>query len=107
MHKQKQFLGARIEPEIMNIVEKVSEERKVDKTSALKILVTAGWKEINLERALALYKEGKIAVDKAAKIAGLTISEMMNEIAAHGIKSDETLEEYRQGIKLLLKSTDT
>ena len=104
MDEQKKFLGARIEPEILKMVNKVSEEKKVDRTSAVKILISAGWKELSLERALQLYRDGKISVDKAAKIAGLTVSEMMNEIAAHGIKSDETAEEYREGIKLLLAS---
>lgn len=88
----------------MDIVEKVSEEKNVDKTSAIKILVTAGWKELRLEKALQLYREGKVSVDKAAKMAGLTVSEMMNEIAAYGIKSDETVEEYREGIRVLLGS---
>ena|SRR3989344_135449 len=106
MDKQKKFLGARIEPEILEIVDKVSEVRKIDRTSAIKILISAGWKELSLEKALQLYREGKISVDKAAKIAGLTISEMMDEISAHSIKSDETIEEYREGIKLLLESVE-
>ena len=104
MNKQKIFLGARIEPEIIEFVDKIAEEKKVDRTSAIKILVTAGWKEINLEKALQLYAEGKISVDKAAKISGLTVNEMMNEIAAKGIKSDETIEEYKEGIRFLLES---
>lgn len=102
MDEQKKFLGARIEPEIMDIVNKVSEERKIDKTGAIKILVAAGWKELCLEKALELYREGKISVDKAARIAKLSISEMMDKIAANGIKSNETIEEYRNGIKVLL-----
>lgn len=104
MDKQKKFLGARMEHEIIEIVNKVSEEKKVDRTSAIRILVYAGWKELRLEKALTLYKEGKISVDKAAKIAELTVGEMMEVIAAHGIKSDETLEEYRQGVKFLMES---
>ena len=40
-------------------------------------------------------------MDKAAKTAGLTINEMMKEISSHGIKSDETIEEYRKGVKIL------
>ena len=104
MDKQKKFLGARIEPEIMEIVEKVSEEKNVDKTSAIKILVSAGWREIRLEKALELYKKGEVSVDKAAKLAGLTVSEMMDKIAAQGITSDETLEEYRRGVKILMES---
>lgn len=102
MDKQKKFLGARIEPELIEIVDRVSEENKVDRTSAIKILVTAGWKELRLKKALELYRIGKASVDKAAKIAGLTVSEMMEELAVRGIKSEETIEEYRQGIKILL-----
>ena len=104
MNKQKIFLGARIEPEIIEFVDKIAEEKKVDRTSAIKILVSAGWKKINLEKALQLYIEGKISVDKAAKISGLTVNEMMNEIAAKGIKSDETIEAYKEGIRFLLES---
>lgn len=101
MNKQKKFLGARIEPEILNMVNEISKERNVDKTTALKILVTIGWKGIILEKAINLYREGKISVDKAASIAGLTVSEMMDILASRNIKSEETIEEYREGLKLL------
>ncbi|MEK6903280.1 MAG: UPF0175 family protein [Nanoarchaeota archaeon] len=74
-----------------------------DKTYTMKGLVTEGWKRMRLENALRPYKEGKISVDKAAKIAGLTVSEMMDEIALHGIKSEETIEEYREGVKALME----
>ncbi len=104
MDKEKKFFGARIEPEILEMVDKVSEERKIDRTSAIKILVSAGWKELNEEKALRLYREGKISVDKAAKMAGITVSEMMDKIVAHGMKSDESVEEYREGVKILLES---
>lgn len=103
MNRQKKFLGARIEPEIMQIVDKVSEEKSVDRTGALKILVAKGWKEFRLEKGLHSYAEGKASIDKAAKIAGIAVTEMMEQATAHGIKSDETIEEYKQGLKLLLK----
>ena len=102
MNNKKKFLGARMEPEILDIVNKVAEENKVDRTHAMKILVYAGRRGLRLEKAIKLYGEGKASIDKVAKIAGLTISEMMQEVVAHGIKSDETIEEYRQGIKVLM-----
>ena len=95
------FFGARMEKEVYNIIDKVVQEENLDKTSAMKMLIHEGWKEINLEKALQLYIEGKISVDKAAKILGTTINEMMNLISSRGIKSEETLEEYRKGLKLL------
>ncbi|MEK6983962.1 MAG: UPF0175 family protein [Nanoarchaeota archaeon] len=102
MYKTK-FLGLRMEKEIYDIIDKVTHEEKLDKTSAIKILIQEGWKELRLKKALNEYQNGLVSVDRASKIAGLTISEMMKEIASHGIKSDETLEEYRKGIKILQK----
>ena len=92
-----------MEKNIYNIIDKVTQEENLDKTSAIKVLIKEGWKELRLKKALNKYGQGLISADKAAKIAGLTINEMMKEIAYHGIKSEETLEEYRKGVKLLTK----
>ena len=98
---ERKFLGARIEPEVYEVVNKIVEEEHVNKTKAIKILVLAGWKGLRLEKALDNYRKGAISLDKAAEIAGLTVNEMMQEAAAHGIKSEETLEEFREGLRLL------
>ncbi len=58
------------------------------------MLIREGWRELRLKKALDKYQQGLVSVDKAANIAGLAINEMMKEIASHGIKSEETLEEY-------------
>ena len=102
MKDEKIFLGARIEPEIMDIVDKVAKDRRTDRTGAIKILISIGYKELNLEKVMELYRKGKISIDKAAKISDLTVSEMMDEIANEGIKSEESIEEYIQGVKNLM-----
>jgi len=50
------------------------------------------------------YRGGKISVDKAARHCGITVNEMMQAIAFHGIRSEETIEEYRKGVSLLEKN---
>ena len=102
MHKTK-FLGARMEKEVYDIINKVAQEENLDKTSTIKILIQEGWKGLRLKKALNQYEKGLISVDNAAKLCGVTISEMMALTASHGIKSEETLEEYRKGIKILTK----
>lgn len=102
MHKTK-FLGARIEKEIYEIINKVSQEEDLDKSSTIKMLIKEGWKGLKLKKVLNQYEQGLISVDKAAKLCGITINGMMKEIASHGIKSEETLEEYRKGVKILTK----
>ncbi|MBI4043447.1 MAG: UPF0175 family protein [Candidatus Diapherotrites archaeon] len=62
-------------------------------------------KSLKLGRVADSYKKGKASIDKAAKVAGLTVSEMMETVAARGMKSDETVEDYRQGVRALLKKS--
>ena len=100
MNKTK-FLGARLEKEVYEIINKVAEEENLDKTSTIKKLIQEGWKGLRAKKALNQYEKGLISLDKAAEISGVTISEMMKITASHGIKSEETLEEYRRGVKLL------
>ncbi len=57
---------------------------------------------MKLKKALELYRKGEISIDKAAKIASITVNEMMQEASAQGIKSEETIEDYRQGIDVLM-----
>ncbi len=47
------------------------------------------------------YRKGKCSIDKAAEKAGVTVAEMMQEASNAGIKSTESLEEYRKGLELL------
>ncbi len=103
MHKTK-FLGARLEKEIYDIINKAAQEENLDRTSTIKILIQEGWRGLRLKKALNQYEKGLISADKAAKISGISVSEMMTAIASQGIKSEETLEEYRKGVKILTKS---
>lgn len=102
MNSQKQFLGARVESHVIEIVDKVATEQHTDRTHALKLLISEGWKKLQLEKSLELYRKGKISLDHAAGISGLTVSEMMEAAASAGIKSEETLDDYTKGIKILL-----
>ncbi len=97
-----EFLGARLEKEIVRMVEKTAEEEHVDKTKALKELITAGRKQLLLQKYIERYRTGKCSLDKAAKGIGITVAEMMQEAAKAGIQSTETIEEYKRGLQLLL-----
>ncbi len=98
------FIGARMEEEVYKIIDKVAKEEKLDKTSAMKILVQEGWKGLRLKKTLFKYQQGLISVDKAATLSGINVNEMMKAIVSYGIKSEETLEEYKKGIKILTKN---
>ncbi len=96
-----EYLGARLEKSIVEMVEKTAEEEHVDKTQALMKLIILGRNQFLVNKYLNLYKEGKCSIDRAAEELGITVTEMMQEAVKANIKSTETIEEYKQGLKLL------
>ncbi|GEM_PF-1004737 len=96
-----EFIGARLSRELINIIEDTAKEESVDKTSALKQLVILGRRQYLLLKYLQLYRDGKCSIDKAAEATGMTVAEMMQEASKAGIRSTETIEEYRKGVELL------
>lgn len=101
---ESEFLGARMEKDLIKMIEKTAEEEHVDKTKALKELVVLGRKQFLIKKYLELYRAGKCSIDKAADAVGVTVSEMMHEAAKAGIRSTETIADYREGLELLKKA---
>lgn len=96
-----EFIGARMEKDMIRMIEDTAKEEHVDKTKALKQLILKGRKQYLLEKNLELYKQGRCSIDKAAAAIGITVSEMMVEAAKEGVQSTETVEDYREGLRLL------
>ena len=69
-----QFLGARVEIDIMQMVEKTAQEEHVDKTKALKDLIILGRKQFLMQKYMELYRGGRCSIDKAAKEVGITVA---------------------------------
>ena len=97
-----EFLGARLDREIVMMVEETAAEEHVDKTKALKELITLGRKQYLLQKYMDWYRDGKCSLDKVAENVGITVAEAMQEAAKAGIRSEETVEEYRRGVQLLM-----
>ena len=53
--------------------------------------------------AIESYKDGKASIGKAAKLAGVSISEMITILADFGIKSNLNSEDYLDGLENIRK----
>ncbi|HSU84973.1 MAG TPA: UPF0175 family protein [Thermoanaerobaculia bacterium] len=51
--------------------------------------------------ALDRYREGKASLSRAAEVAGVSVSEMMDLLAQHRISSDLQVEDYRESLRTL------
>lgn len=64
-------------------------ELKLPKT----LIEEVGENELKLYLAMMLYKEGKLSLSQAAKIAGLTLSDFIYELGKHKIGFTNITEE--------------
>ncbi len=93
----------RLPEKIMKALDEKAREEGLDRTTILRKLLEESIKRWKIEKAANMYKQGKISLSKAAKIAELPVDETMEELARRGIKSDLTLEEYKESLATALK----
>ena len=95
MKRMDNVLTVRLPKDDLEVVKQISIKSKKDKSTTIRELVELG----KIYFAITQYREGKISIGKAAEIASLTISEMMNLLSRLGIESNIELEDYLEGQK--------
>ena len=93
----------RLPEKIIKTLDEKAREEGLDRTTVLRKLLEESIKRWKIEKAANMYKQGKVSLSKAAKIAELPVDETMEELARRGVKSDLTLEEYKESLATALK----
>lgn len=91
--KMHSVMTLRLPEEDVKVIKDIATSEKKDKSTTVRELVKLG----KIYLAILTYKEGKISIGKAAEIAGLTLSEMMDLFKKLGIKSQLDVEDYLEG----------
>ena len=92
---------ARLKTELLKEIQEMAKEESIDRSSAIQRLLKIGLREYRMEKALNLYRDGKVTLWKAAELAGVSLREMMEAIEARDIPYQydfEALEEYVDGL---------
>lgn len=76
----------------INVSDELAEQLKPYATY-LDDLLRAGLREARLAQSLGLYQHGNISVWKAARLANVSLREMLLYLSMHGIQADMTPEE--------------
>lgn len=82
-------------------IKALGEDRKADTSEVLRMVVEKGLKDYELEKALALLREGKITRAKAAELAGVSIYELIDLAAEKGIPLNYTKEDLEEDLRTL------
>ena len=93
MTKMYDVMTVRLPKEDIKIVEEISSKEKIDKSTAVRELIELG----KVYFSILKYKDEKISIGKAAEIAGLPISEMMDILTKLGVESKLDIMDYIEG----------
>lgn len=96
-------MGATITTRVSEKIEKeirsISEREQLDRSTVVRRLLVEGIKDWKIKYALEQYSEGKITIWKAARMAGVSLRQMLDIAAKKGIPFQYTLEDLREDFR--------
>ena len=98
---------ARLKMELLKEIQEMAKEESIDRSSAIQRLLKIGLREYRMEKALNLYRDGKVTLWKAAEIAGVSLREMMEAIKARDIPYQYDFETLEENVNELLAKRKT
>lgn len=96
-------ISVRLNEDFVKEAENLARLEKVDKSIIIRESLEKGLAEVRLETALEMFSKEKISTSEAAKIADLSIGEMMDEIVKRGLRPNITKEDIEGSLGKALK----
>lgn len=97
----KDVVSVRLPRDKVKLVERIAREERVDKSTILERAIESYTREWLLRKALDLYSSGRVTLSRAAEIAGITIWEMIDEIAKKRITAQYDVEDIEEDLRNL------
>lgn len=92
-------ITTRVPKDIKDKIDSISRTEHLDKSTVVRRLLSRAVQEWQVDHALAQYREGKITIGRAAKIAGIPLREMIAIAAEKGIPFQYSLDDLREDVK--------
>lgn len=93
----------RIPKEFYETVEQLSKLEKQEKSLVVREALKEGLEKLRKERAVHLYKEKKLTLSEAAKLADVGAGEMMELLIQAGVKSEISIDDFEKSSKFDLE----
>lgn len=90
-------LSIRIDEEDYRFLLDLAKKEREDVSKKVRELVDLG----RIMLAIEKYKKSEASIEKASRIAGVSISRMLDICKEHGVETNLEYEDYRAGIKSL------
>ncbi len=93
-------LSLRLPKEIFKSADELSRLDHSDRSSILRKAIEKGLSDLKVETAINEYRQQKLTLSEAAKLAGLAVGEFMDLAVEHGIRSRWTLKDIESEKKI-------
>jgi len=97
-----EIISTRIPDEVARDLKEIEKEEKTDRATLVRKLLARAIEQWKMERALRLYREGKVTLWRAARLAGITLREMMELATKQGIQFKYTTKDLEEDIEAAL-----
>ena len=94
-------VSVRLDKETIRLLDEIVKDEKAERSDVIRKLLHRALQEWRVERALQLLRQGKISVGKAAEFTGMTVSEILELAAEHGITVGYSLEDLERDLNLI------
>lgn len=99
-----EVVSVRLEEELMRYASRKAKEEKIPKSAVIRRLLALGMEYDRLRKGVELYRDRKVSLGRAAEIAGVPITQMMDWLVRFGVKANITIEDYRSGSEYARKA---
>lgn len=89
-------ITTRVSKEIEKKIARIAKEENLDKSAVIRRLLSDALKKRQIQRALEEYKEGRITLARAARMADVSLRKMMQLAAEAGVPFQYSLEDLRK-----------
>ena len=87
----------RFPEELIRVIEHRARQEKVDESTAIKQLLGLGAEGYAIE----LFRRGEITLNEAARLAGVTLRQMVDSLQRHGVKGNVRLDQQRRALEFV------
>lgn len=89
----------RLPEELFRVIEHRARLEKVDESAAIRQLLALGAEGY----AIGLFRQGKITLNEAAELAGVTLRRMIDLLQQHGVRGNVRLDQQRKALEFVSK----
>ena len=87
----------RFPEKLLKAVEHKAEFGKINESSAIRHLLALGAEDYAIE----LFRAGKVTLNEAAELAGITLGEMIDSLQRHGVRGNVRMDQQREALEFV------